>query len=782
MKTRILFVLLFLLSLQVFSQNQILFQSEQKKSYLIAYTNSYDENQIVINEMLEVIGKFIPKPVYQTKFTLTIDESVKITRDKNTVTIFVDYQNIFLNGDILYKGFNMTDVLIPSKYEFTASLFRNKNTLLADFTPPKTNFSLIFNESQLQYTDTSRLNNYSLTLNSFKFFYDNFARMRFREKAGMVDKYFMAEADINNLSKKLSDINPNAYETIENTQKSLNEVKSKMDNIASAAFWQALQIDKYDPLSLQPKLYNQQNIYKDIQQQLNQTYSEIHQLYFKKALNLYDNKKLSDAKTAFEKSLSYQPMYAPSQYYLARIAFESKKISESKEQLQKLFAFKYIDDETGKAAFELANALEWTDINVAAGLLNQEKFDDALTAVNQAETFCKSIPSYTCNDTIELIRKDCHNGIYNQYIKNAGNSFAQKKVDKAEGEVNKAIEYQQQYKKYVKVNEAADQLLEKIKIEQYYLAIIKGNAEMEARNYRSAFIEFKKADDLEKLYPVKKVKQLPDLIKSSKLEVLLIMLDESESAVTANNLTKARNTLKQVIDEQRSYDLTDNNRLSQRVETLKKAIFSRECTNAQKDYDARISSAGISENQQAFIQAEKYYSEALSIVKLNADCGINDEKAVAGIKNVSKPAQYQKSLAECTALAKDYKYTQSIEAYNKLTSYYQTNAQDLSVMVHQPLQEYIATFEYGFLLQGITWFVNNDDPDKGFFLLKVLRQRNVNKSLCKLQQIALARSIALRDYKAGNATQAKLKVAEYTLGDKWYGYFSKEYLKQLKKF
>ena len=117
-----------------------------------------------------------------------------------------------------------------------------------------------------------------------------------------------------------------------------------------------------------------------------------------------------------------------------------------------------MDEDTRKAAFDLANTLEWTDLNAAAALLNQQKFDEALIEINEAENFCKSIPKYSCSDTLELIRKDCHNGIYNQYIKNAGNSLAQKKVDKAEGEINKAIEYQQQYQRYVIADKAADQI------------------------------------------------------------------------------------------------------------------------------------------------------------------------------------------------------------------------------------------------------------------------------------------------------------------------------------
>ncbi len=782
MKTRLLIILLTFLSIKCFSQNQILFESEQKKSYLISYTNSYDENQVVINEMLEVIGKFIPKPAYQTKFTLSFDENIKITRDKNVVSIFVDYQNIFVNGDVLYKGFNMTDVLIPSKYDFKGSLYRNKNILLADFAPQKTNFSLIFNESQLQFNDTSRQTNYSFTVNSFKFYYDQVARTRFREKVGMVNQYFIAEVDLNSLNKLLSDINPNAFETIDNTQKEMNSIKSKLDNVSTAVFWQALQITNYDPLGLQPKLFNLQKNYQEIQQQLNETYSELHQLYYKKALNLYNNKKVAEAKIAFEKSMYYQKDFAPSQFFLARIAFEQKKTDESKEQLIKLFTFKFIDEDTHKAALELANALEWTDLNAAAGLLTQQKFEEALLAADKAEDFCKSLPSFSCSDTIELIRKDCYNGIYQQYIMDAGNSFNLKKVDRAESEINKAIAYQQKYRKYVSEDKAANDLLEKIKVEQYYLTIIKGKAEMDAHNYRNAFLEFKKAADLEQLYPVKKVKQLPDLIKSSKLEVLLIMLDETDSDVKTNNLTKARTNLKQVIDEQKTYELSDNIKLSQRIETLRKAIFSQECSNAQNEYDTKLSSAGISENQSAFIQAEKYYNEAMNVVRSNPDCGINSDKAVSGLKYVSKLSQYQKFHAECTDQAKNYRYTQSIEAYNKLTTYYQSNSNELSAIKHQALPEYIATFEYGFVLQGIMWYVNNNDCDNGLYLLKILRQRNVNKSLCKIQQESLARIIALRDYKAGNSVDAKVKVIEYTLGDKWYANFTKEYLKQIKKF
>ncbi len=782
MKTRILCFLIIFYSISSFAQSKLVFQAEQKKSFLVSYMNSYEESQIIINEMLEAIGKFIPKPAYQTKFTISFDESIKITKDKNLLTIFVDYQNINLNGDLHYKGFDMSDVLIPAKYEFTASLYGEKNIFLSNFTLPKNKFEFNFNEVKLDFTDTSKIgNNYNFTVNNLKLFYDHSSRKRFNEKASLIDEYFMSDKDIHFLDKQLSAINPNAYENIEETQKKLDDIKIKIDNISSAMFWQALEINKYDPLNVGPLMSGIQESFNDIQKQLNYTLSKAPHLFYDKGVDLYNDKKILEAKTNFEKSLYYQNNYAPSQYYLALIAYNVMNYTESKQQLQKLVKFNNLDDYTHKSAMDLAYTLEWIDLNSAASNLTQKKFEEALTAAAQAETFCKSIPGFTCSDTIELIRKDCYNGIYNQAVLNAENSFKLKKIDKAEGEVNKAIDYQKQNSKYINNSLKADELLGKIKVEQYSILVSKGKDEMALKSYREAFDDFKRAVGLEQIYEVRKDKQLPELIKSSKKEILLIMLIESENEVTSNQLSKARTALKQVMDEQKEYNLISDTKLNQKIETLKKAIFSQECNNAQKDYDSNIALAEAAVLEKQFIKAESFYNQAMQIVKSNYDCSLNDNLAVSGLKSVEKPAHYQKSLNECIDMARDIKYSQSIDSYNKLTTYYNENVKDLNGIQHAALKDFIATFEYGFLLHGITWFTTNGDIETGFSLLKVLRQRNLNKSLCKLQQQSLAVAFALRDFKAGTTQNPKVKVAEYTLNDNWYSFFTKEYLKQIKK-
>jgi len=781
MKTRIIFILFVFAWLGAGAQTQILFQSDQTKSYLLSFTNSYEESQQVINEIVDAISKTIPKPVYQTKITLNITESVKVTRKGNVVSIYVSYQDMKINGDIFYKGFNMAEVLFPSKYEFKATLSRKNGTVLYNFTQPKNDFKPDFNEVLLQCNDDSLSTAYNFIINETKLYYDMVARDRFRQKAGMIDQYFTADMDLNNIGKQLSTINPNAFEETEKTQASLNSFNTMIDNIGQAPFWKMLQIESFDPLMLKTKIVDIKKSLTAIQSQLNYTKSIIHELYYNKGTDLYEKNKMAEAKTAFEKSLQYYPNYSPSQYFMAQIAYETNQIDEAKKEIKKLYSLKNLDGNTLSNASRLAKAIEWYDLNIAAGLLTGGKYTDALNAADKAEDFCKSIPSFSCSDTLELIRRDCHLGIYGNYLKNANKLFDQKKFKEASAEVTRGILYQEKFSKYIADNSDALALKQKIGIEEYYDSMKKGKEKMLSKDYRAAFVEFSNAKNLESDYPVQKDRLLPDLLKKSKLESLFLDIDDAEASVAANNLSLARSTLRLVIDDQKVYGLTDNSALSVRIENLKKAIFSQECQNAQKDYDAKVDAAVKAELEKSYITANDNYNEALQIVKKNTDCDINGEMAKKGQANTEKPAQYQQTLNLCNDRVKNNDYLKAIEAYNKLTPYYHDNGiQDYGI-THQPLHLYIASQHSGFVYYGLTWLTDAGELDNAMYLLKQLRYRNVIKSTTKNQQLALARAYALNDVKNGVTATPKVKVLEYTLGDKWYSYFEKEYLKQIKK-
>lgn len=763
------------------SQTQIIFQNNETKSWLLTYLqNTGEESQRVINEMLSAIAQYIPKPVQQTKITFNVSESIKITRQANIVNIFVAYEDITLSGDVFYKGFDMTDVVLPSKYEFSGILYRGNDVVLANLNQPKINFTAPYSEVLLKYTDTAQASKYRFVVSTTQFYFDHNTRDRFREKATLVDQYYQADVDLKNIHNQMNAIDPDAFEVINSTQEYMGTIKKNLDNISGAAFWQALRIESFDPMHVYTSLYEANKRYNELQNRVNYTLSVIHQLYYDKALKSYNAGQKREAKADFEKSLYYNPSFGPSQYYLVRMAFEDKNYDEAKLQVKKLLSFQNLDVQLRASAIEMCKALEWTDMNVAAGLLNNHKYDEALTAVQKAESFCKDLPSYTCNDTIELIRRDCHKGIYADYLQSAESLFTQKKLTDAENVANQALTHQKQYPNYIPDNTAALAIKEKIKAEQYIVAIRNGKDYMKLKDYRNAFAQFDQATRIESSYSVKRDAQLPNLLSSAKLEVLILDLEDADRSVRANDLATARETLRRVIEEQKVYGLLSESRLNTKIESLKKSIFSQECVNAQKLYDDQVAAANQSVAGKDFIAAEAGFDQAIQTAQSNRDCSINTTLATEGKKNMEFPAMYQRDLKQCKADIGSTLYEKAIGEYNRLGELYLSKSLGTYGINHLPLHEFMCTQRYEFPLFGITYMAGNNQPELGFYLLQHLRKSGVNPKVTKNQQAALARAMALRDFKADGTVNGKLKIAEYTLGDKWYAVFKKEYLKQLK--
>jgi hypothetical protein len=765
-----------------YSQTQILFQSNEPKAWLLTYMQSSgDESQRVINEMLSGIATYIPKPVYQTKATFNLEQNIRITRSRNEVSVFVAFQNMSLSGDVFYKGFDFTDVMLPSSFDFTAALYRNKDgALLANYTQNRTNFSPPYTEVLMKYNDTSALNTYYCVISNLNLYYDGVARQRFRDKAMMVDQYYQADLDLKKAADQLNQIDANNFENLNANQDLLSQIDRDLDRISFASFWQGLHIEAYDPAKIYPRLFDNNAHVKDIQTQLDYTRSVIHQLYFDKALKLYEAKKIADAKLNFEKSLSFSPYYAPSKYYLARIAFDEKRYEDCKQQLKDLFRMNSLDEQTRNAGLSLCNAVEWVDMNVAAGQLSQGKFDEALNSVQKAEDFCKSITGFVCNDTIELIRRDSYRGLYNNHVAKAGQLLGMKNLDEAEKEAQAALDQQKQHATYIPDNAAAQDVYSKIKVEQYYLYVKRGKDYMTTKNYRTALDEFTKASYIEAAYPVKKDRQLPELTKSARVEVMLLDLKDAENAVAANNLTKARDILRRVMDDQRTYDLIANTRLNTTIESLKKSIFSQECMNAQKRYDEEFATGLGQVDSKDYINAVASFGNAVQVSESNRDCGINAEQAISNKRTYETPATYQRAMQKIGDYITNAMYESATADYLKMGDYFKTNKLEAFGFNHAPLPDFMMTKRYEYVMFGVTYFANNGDPETGMKLMKHLRNINVNSKLTKMQQLSLARAMAVRDLKSNPALNAKLKVTEYTLGDKWYAVFSKEYIKQVK--
>lgn len=777
---KLLFIILLFPTIGLNAQTPILFESNKTNSYLLSYFNSPETSQQILNEMLQAIATYIPKPATQTKATFYVDENIRITKKNQTVNIYVSYENYQIIGDIFYKDFDVSDLLIPSKIMFS-SVLKNGNALNIAIERPEINFTYPICEISLQYNDTLNINNYTFQIITTTFSYDNTTSLRFRDRITMIDQYYMADADLNKYYDDLKKTDPNDYVNIELQNKQVNEITGKVNAIGTAPFHSILNLNVYDPLNIKTKLFDINNLIEEKKSEIEITISKLDAIYFEEGYQNYINKQREKARNSFHRSLSYNSVYYPSKYYLALMAWEDNDTPEAKKLVQEISFMKNIDKDYASMNNELATKLAASDLKICQNLYRTEKYDEALKALVIAENFCKNTQGISCSDSIAYLRYDCHSSIYREYVDNAVAYLKQNLLTEAEYEIDKAIIYQQQNSNIISSDGSETEIKLKIKTAQYTEAIKKGKTLYASGNYYEAFSSFDYAAQIEITYAVKKDKQLGEWIKKSKLEVMLIDLKYAEDLVGLNQLDSSKSILRRVIEEQKQYNLLGNTKLSQKIEGLKKSIFSQQCINAQNDYDKFLGEAATAIIAKEYIKADEFYVSAINIANQNSDCEINTDSAQSGKKYIAKPAEFQRKYTECANMARKLQYSDAISSYNNLISFFNNNNLSEFGLFCEPLHVFIGNFEQSFVSYGITYLTNEGSADEAFYLLKLLRQRSYPKPFTKNQQVQLARIMLIRDYKTDPGMNAKLKVAEYTLSDSWFKYFSKEYMKQYKK-
>jgi len=782
MRKNILFLFLITLSLEGFCQTPIVFESTKTHSYILSYSAGGDQSQRIVNDILRIISGAMNKPLHQTRIRLEVDEHLWITRNGRTVNAHVSYEQFRLTGDNFYKGFEVAEEMIPSHYSFECALKRKNGLELKRFNVSELSFHRNNGDNRFEYNDTMQNGDYVLEAISRDFQYKYQAFDRFKEKCQLIDMYYSAEGEIASCYGIVEVLNTENFRQINNAQQQLDQLISRINSVEGAPFWHKLNIRSYDPIHIYPKLQDTKLKISDKQTNINYVRNNLHRFYYESALQSFNSNRRNEARNDFRQSVAINAQYAQPIYYLALMDFEDGDATASMSRLSDFFSLSSIENELYEKAKVLAKDVEKANTTEVRKLISHQHYTSALSKLDEIATFCTKIRSYSCNDSINILRSDVHNAVYQSFINDAQCDFTVGKYDEASNTISKAMAYQATQNAYVFSNETALALMKKVK-EAHYLALVKrGRNLITTKDYRNAFDALNKASDIELSYTVKNDKQLPELLKKSKLELLYVDADNAQNFVTANNLVKAKEILMTVISDQSKYQLKDIVKLNQKIETLKQAIFSKQCMNAQAEYDKVIETARKLVREKEFIIALSTFQKAKLYADQNSDCQLNTDSATQGVLYTQNPAKYQQDIIKAKHLATKNDFAGATALFVNTENFFNQNKLIDYQIEHQTLTQFISQYNTNYIQWGATYMVNNQDFASSLTLLYLLKDKKISRSKTKSIQIGLANGLAVIDYKSNSDVNAKLKVVEYTKGDKWFKYFTKQYQKQLKSF
>ncbi len=413
---------------------------------------------------------------------------------------------------------------------------------------------------------------------------------------------------------------------------------------------------------------------------------------------------------------------------------------------------------------------------------NDEKnFSQALSYFNKTIELNKLLETPITIPRLDEGISIAKNGIYQGYLLKANELFLNFDYNNAESIVDKAINFQKDNTKEIITASDAENLLSKIKYEWYKILINDGNNYFHTASFDKALNNFKEAKLLESKYNFVKIDSLDKLIRATSKPIILKELETGNFKVFQGDLNGAKELLTSSTFKQAKYNLNNDFDINTNVKTLRDKIFTKECNDAQYEYDKFIDLVKQKVAEKHFIEANNYLENALNIITINATCGILPTIADS-IKTVILPAlNYQKLFINIDEALKNNNFGLIIDEYIKAEDIFNSFKLEKFGLQHRSLFNYaVSKNNVNFLTYLTDYFTTNKNYKEALALLKELRSRNYPEKNAKLIQENLARLIAEQDRKENPQSNPKINLLAYTDGDKWFKNFSKAYIKKWK--
>ncbi len=189
MKRVTLFLILFTFLYTCLSaQTEVVFQEKTDAYVLFNNTSSVSSNA---NQLIKGLAEGNGKSVVRTEFTINFNQNLRITKDGNNHSLFVDISNLNPSGDINYRGFSLHQELIPSNAVFKIDVLdRNNNVVrkfdFKDITIKNRELDLV----EERFIDTLK-RELKLAIYDLRFFYSNNVISNFNFKTSVINNYYL---------------------------------------------------------------------------------------------------------------------------------------------------------------------------------------------------------------------------------------------------------------------------------------------------------------------------------------------------------------------------------------------------------------------------------------------------------------------------------------------------------------------------------------------------------------------------------------------------------------
>jgi tetratricopeptide (TPR) repeat protein len=783
MKRRIyfpLFVIFFQMIVAAGAQTPVLFSKSEQHSFVVHLQPGNDPAYQASNAIIRELARINNKRPDRTEYSFTFDVDVQLTRRGNKLVTRVDMDKFRFRGDYRYMGFDMSDVLLPY-VDFKLEL-RQRGMLVTAFEQKATELEMKNNRFSFEYVDSlPNDNNLKMAFKELNLHITHINRRAFNAKTTLINDYFDTEAMLQDMYSLLQSIDVYELDYLNIHRQQLQDVEAGIGQIMSRDFLNLLQLNKYDPIAMVPKLNDIMALHSEVSQEMGWVLENLHVLYYHRGLEQlqYDSQA---ALNSFRESLRIMPEYAPAMVDMAKLIYNiDDDPFDAMQWVVQAWKLSYIDPQTRQSLQEFTFRITDDLQEMAREREDEGDYHQALENWIQVRDFCAAVRLVNCGNHVEEGIFRSHKGIYSGMIDDATRILARGELDQAERQIQKAIGYQRMNSRYIASAADADALMQDVKSRQYRKIIQDGRAHLQRQSFAMALNAFERALAIQRDYAVQQDSQLPELIKQSKRPLLFAELDRLSGVLQRNELEQARNILHSLSNDIQAYDFVADQEIASLMEEYREQLQGRHCASIEMHIESIMRRADQHIMAGEFLLADERFHEIIDLSNENSECVLSLQAMERRRAEVLPAINYQQRIIAVEEHIRAGRYVPAVDGYNDAGRFFEHNGLQKYRLEHKPIDEFSKVYHPGFVLHLANLFAHRGEASVALDLIYHLDSKDFSPRQMRDVQELTGRVLARNDAAENPKWKPRQKVKEYTHGNRSLRFMRRAYVKQFRR-
>lgn len=403
--------------------------------------------------------------------------------------------------------------------------------------------------------------------------------------------------------------------------------------------------------------------------------------------------------------------------------------------------------------------------------------EEALYAYDQATVICRKYSSVTCSDELERLAFESRSHKYSQLLSEIGAVLEEEYADSALVLLDEAEAYRQKWE--LKKLPLADELHISACQVKYNCLMREGDGALNRKSPREALAFYSAAMTINKTEQI--VADTAWVTKNKKASVMYVvqLCNLGISYANALQIGNAGQQYQLALSVAETGMVTKNAEVQAALAELSAALSDGECSKAWFDYNVQVGSAERLIKQKEFIKARTSLSKAAGIARANYKCNLTDSVVQKRSDDIETICEYQQMVNSVQPLLEQKEFQKALEAYVAATEFFADSCKNKFGIKHKPVYDYVFENQYSGLIDAaVIYYAEMNDLKKSLKLLDELYRRYFEAMWARDSQSKLGIELARRDFRRHPGADPKVKVLDYTRGDKWYNNLKKAYLQE----